>query len=55
MKLFLTSTELLPHQHQNLRDLIGKDLSETRCALIENAADPYGEAEQDFVTLAVMR
>ena len=51
IKLFLTSTELLPHQHQTLRDIIGSNLSEIRCALIENAADPYGDIEQDFVTL----
>jgi dipeptidase E len=47
IKLFLTSTEILPHQYEYLEKLAGKPLTEISCGLIENAADPYNDDSED--------
>lgn len=51
LKLFLTSSEIQASQYEALEQLLGKKLNSTKCALIENGADPYGESEQYFVTI----
>lgn len=51
IKLFLTSTEILPHQYEYLEKLAGKPLSEMSCGLIENAADPYNDDSEDSFKL----
>lgn len=47
IRLFLTSTEILPNQHEYLEKLAGKPLAEISCGLIENAADPYDDDSED--------
>lgn len=49
MKLYLTSTAILPQHQQEFLRLVGKSASEVNCALIENAADPYSEERRSFV------
>lgn len=54
IKLFLTSSEILPNQHEYLAQLAGKPLKELKCGLIENAADPYDDRyeEDSFVNVS---
>ena len=53
-RLFLTSSEILPNQHEYLYQLAGKPLNELKCGLIENAADPYDDRyeEDSFVNVS---
>lgn len=54
IKLFLTSTEILPDQHRYLEKFAGKPLTELTCGLIENAADSYDDRyeEDSFVNVS---
>jgi len=49
MKLFLSSLAISDSQSVELARLIGKEPSTISLALIENAADTYGEAERAWV------
>lgn len=49
MKLFLASTNITPELEPHFKNLVGKNFSDIRFALIENAADPYSEAQKEFV------
>lgn len=43
MKLFLSSTSIPDELVTPFTELVGKDLEDISFALIENAADPYGD------------
>jgi dipeptidase E len=49
MKLFLSSTSILPVHFLRFLELLGKDSKEINFALIENAADPYPQSMDSFV------
>ncbi|HMO78795.1 MAG TPA: Type 1 glutamine amidotransferase-like domain-containing protein [Candidatus Paceibacterota bacterium] len=49
MKLFLSSLSISSEQKEAFINLVEKDLSDIKFALIENAADPYSQKAKGFV------
>lgn len=49
MKLFLASTNITTELQPYFLNLVGKEFTDIKFALIENAADPYPEEKKGFV------